>query len=90
MQLVCDGCYEGKEGVSGGLEGSFVCREGISRGHGRGKGRIGECLDGLACRMEYLWDLLWRKQWLVKFVGGVKEATSFIVLSSWMRSAGVF
>ena len=24
------------------------------------------------------------------FVGGVKEATSFIVLSSWMRSAGVF
>lgn len=58
MQLVCDGCYEGKEGVSGGLEGSFVCREGISRGHGRGKGRIGECLDGLACGMEYLWDLL--------------------------------
>ena len=40
--------------------------------------------------MEYLWDLLWRKQWLVEFVSGVKEATSFIVLSSWMRSAGVF
>jgi len=24
------------------------------------------------------------------FVGGAKEATSFIVLSSWMRSAGAF
>ena len=73
MQLVCDGCYEGKEGVGGGLEGSFVCREGISRGPGRGKGRIGECLDGLACGMEYLWVLLRRKQWLEDLLVGRRK-----------------